>query len=165
MRLEQPIDGFSGPCGILGRLDLNELLPIVLGRLMGLQKVLRFVKTDENAFGLQRFWLRTAVASGALKQKNEPHSALAVPSLAPIIKSFSQPVVSRSIFGTLAFTAFAWHWDQGFARETSCDLTIDEGLGQGHYAYVPGETSSTASGAWQIRVPWTMVPFQQPSRF
>jgi hypothetical protein len=164
LRLEQPMDGFSGPCGILGRLDLNELLPIVLGRVMGLQKVLRLVRTNEDAFGLRSFWARSTVAYGALRKKNQPLSALDVPSLAPIIRTYAQPVVSRSMFGTLAFTAFDWHWDQGFARETSCDLTIDEGLGKGHYAHVQGQPSPGCSGAWQIRVPWTMVPFQQPSR-
>jgi hypothetical protein len=165
LRLQDPIDGFSGPCGILGRLDLNELLPIVLGRLLGLQKVLRLVRTDEDAFGVRSFWFRSTVAYGALHQKNDPHSALSVPGLAPMIRTFAQPIVSRSMFGTLAFTRFNWHWDRGLARETPCDLTIDEGLAQGHYAYSPDRPSPNCSGAWQIRVPWTMEAFQSPSNF
>src|SRR4029077_4515006 len=110
-------------------------------------KVLRLVRTDEDAFGLRSLWARSTVAYGALREKNQPHGALDVPSLAPIIRTFAQPVVSRSMFGALAFTGFDWHWDQGYARETACDLTIDEGLGHGHYAHVPGQSSPGCSGA------------------
>jgi hypothetical protein len=87
------------------------------------------------------------------------------PELDPLIRTFAQPIVSRSIFGTLAFTRFTWQWDQGLAQEATCDLTIDQGLGQGRYVYPPAGAPSLCTGAWQIRVPWTMEPFQHPSSF
>jgi hypothetical protein len=166
LQLQKPIEGFAGPCAILGRLDLNELLPIVLGRLLGLQKVLRLARTDEDAFGLRSFWRRSTVAYGSLHRLNGPHRASELPALAPLIRTFAQPIVSRPIFGTLAFTRFTWKWDQGLAQEASCDLTIARGLGQGRYMH-PSSDPSTAvcSGAWQIRVPWVMEAFQRPGSF
>jgi hypothetical protein len=164
LQLAEPIDGFIGPCAILGRLDLNQLLPIILGRLLGLQKVLRLVKTDQAAFDLRSFWQRSTVAFGGL-QRPEPRPALDAPDLAPLIRTFAQPIVSRSLFGTLAFTRFNWQWEQGLAGQTTCDLTIDQGVGRGRYVYPPDQSSALCTGAWQIRVPWTMEAFQRPSSF
>jgi hypothetical protein len=163
LQLARPVDGFTGPCAILARLDLNELLPIILGRLLGLQKVLRLAKTVDNAFGLRSFWRRSTIAFGSLHRLDQPKRASDVKGLAPLIATYDQPVVSRSIFGTLAFTRFHWAWDDGLAQAVTCDLTIKEGLGAGRYVYpVTKDVPSTVTGAWQIRVPWTMEPFHRP---
>ena len=164
--LVEPIDGFTGPCAILGRLDLNELLPIVLGRLMGLQKVLRLASTTERAFSLQSFWRRSPVAAGSLQLVDQPVRASDCRELAPLVRTFDQPVVSRSIFGTLAFTRFTWHWDQGCVQPVACDLTIDEGLGRGRYVHpASGADTRPCAGVWQLSVPWTMEAFQKPGGF
>jgi len=166
LRLAAPINGFSGPCAILGRLDLNELLPIVLGRLLGLQKVLRVANTEENAFDLRSFWRKSMVAAGSLTRVGEPVRASDCAGLAPLMATFDQPVVSRSITGALAFTGFTWHWDRGLAQPVRCRTEIVQGFAQGLYVYPPEPGAGTAcTGAWQIRVPWTMAAFQDPASF
>ena len=94
------------------------------------------------------------MAFGSLHRLYELGRASDTPALAPLIRTFAQPIVSRSIFGTLAFTRFTWMWDQGLAQEVNCDLTIARGLGQGRYVFPsPEPASASCSGAWQIRVP------------
>jgi hypothetical protein len=166
LQLATPVDGFSGPCAILGRLDLNELLPIVLGRLLGLQKVLRVANTDDNAFDLRSFWRRSMVSFGSLDRMDEPMRASDCAGLAPLIRTFDQPVVSRSITGALAFTGFTWHWDRGLAQPVRCRTEIVQGFAKGLYVYPPEAGAGAAcTGAWQIRVPWTMAAFQDPASF
>jgi hypothetical protein len=163
LELERPIKGFSGPIGILGRLDLNSILPLVLGRLLGLQKVLRLARTGENEFGLRTFWGGQTVAFGSMNRFDHPVRASDCSELAPLIRTFNQPLASRSIFGTLVFTRFVWHWDQGLAQPVSCDLTIARGLGVGRYAIPEAPGTCHCTGAWQVRIPWTMEAFSDVS--
>ncbi|HEX5069481.1 MAG TPA: hypothetical protein VFV78_04630 [Vicinamibacterales bacterium] len=165
LRLETPVDGFSGPCAILGRLDLNELLPIILGRILGLQKVLRIANTDVDSFGLRSFWRRSSVSGGLLRRTGDMMRASDCADLAPMMRTFEQPVVSRSMLGSLAFTGFVWHWKDGYAQPAQSTVVIERGLGQGKYVHPATADSSPCSGAWQIRVPWTMRAFQNPSEF
>jgi hypothetical protein len=158
LELEKPIRGFTGPVAILGRLDLNAIFPIILGRLLGLQKVLRRARTDQNAFGLRTFWRGETVAYGSMDRTGERRLATDFADLRPMFRTFEQPLASRTIIGTLTFTRFVWHWDQGYAQPITCELGIDKGLGCAVYAMPAGANGVKCTGAWQIKVPWTMLP-------
>ncbi|MCW5978361.1 MAG: hypothetical protein KIT09_09805 [Bryobacteraceae bacterium] len=161
--LSRPRDGFSGPCATLGRLGLNQLLPVILGRVLGMPKVLARIHTTEDSFAIKALLSPARLAQGRFEPFGAIHQPAEAPEFADIVRAFTQPVVSRSIFGGLTFTKFVWYWDMGELQKVEADVRLEGSWGDGHF--VRGASAqSNCQGAWRVRVPWTMQAFARPSQ-
>lgn len=146
--------GGGGPCAVLGRLCLNQLLPTILGRFMGLPKVLARATTTDRAFRIRALLSDEILASGELSPTGAVRRPEDAPGFAPVIASFAERAVSRSLFGTLLGADFEWHWNQGVLQEVAGRIELSSGFAGG--CFDPGRVPPTATGAWRVRVPWTM---------
>jgi hypothetical protein len=144
----------GAPCAVLGRLCLNQLLPTILGRFMGLPKVLARATTEDRAFRIRALLRDEILASGQLTPTGSVQRPEDAPGFAPVIASFAELAVSRSLFGTLLGADFEWHWKQGVLQEVAGRIELSPGFAGG--CFDPGRVPPTATGAWRVRVPWTM---------
>jgi hypothetical protein len=159
--LAEPHEGFRGPVSVLARLDLNRILPVILGRLLGLPKKLARIHTSEFSFRILSFLGDTLWVNGSFQPSGRIGQPGTFPDFADIIRTFAQPCASRTPDGDLVFSRYDWFWDLGIAQETGADITIDTGWGQGHYVH-QGTVSEECPGAWRLRVPWTLQAYAKP---
>jgi hypothetical protein len=159
--LEQPINGFKGPCAVLTRLELNQLLPVILGRALGLPKFLSRIMTTENSFRVVSFWRSILWINGVFNPHGTVCRPAALPNFSDIISTFSQPGVSHAPGLGLIFSQYKWYWDLGIGQETEAIVNIHEGWGGGRYTRQNG-IGENCPGAWRVKVPWTMEAYSKP---
>jgi hypothetical protein len=153
--LSPAVDHFSGPCSTFLRLDLNELVPIILGRVVGWPKMLRRIQTDANSFRIINFWLNSLLVSGTFQPFGKIGHPGQFSAFADIMRTFAQPVVSHSILGHLMFNRLTWHWDRVVLQEVDADLSVRAGFGVGHYVRTRG-ANDKCQGAWRVLSPWNL---------
>lgn len=156
--LEKPENGFNGPVAVLARLNLNQVLPVILGIAIGLPKRLSRVHTTPGAFQIRRLIESTEVSAGVIKgvvPKVDPNRS---PVFEDIKSTFSQPCAARDIFGHLVMLEFHWYFEAAAVEEIHADLIIHTGIGRGIYKYTAASeiVGAQTAGAWRIRVPWIM---------
>jgi hypothetical protein len=159
--LSQPVNGFRGPCAVLTRLELNQLLPVILGRTLGLPKRLARVETTEYSFRILSFLGNQLFIEGSFEPYGDVVAPASLDGFNDIISTFSQPGVSHVPGLGLVFSQYRWFWDLGVGQLTNGNISIDEGWGGGDYGR-RGNVGHNCPGAWRVHVPWTMQAFTKP---
>lgn len=151
-------NGFRGPVAVLARLNLNQILPVILGIAIGLPKRLSRVHTTPSTFQIRRLIESTEVSAGIIEgvypKVNVDRSIV----YQNYKDTFAQPCVTRDIFGNLVMINFHWYFEAAVAEEIHADLIIQTGIGKGTYKYTASSeiVGAQTAGAWRVRVPWIM---------
>ncbi len=152
-----------GPLILPTRLDVSELFPILLGRLVGYPKVPADIKAPKHAYSVaEPFGGRPY-----LKASFQPYGEVTTPgelrNFRQTMEWMSRPIMSRTLLHPQIFTYLFWDFENACIQPIEAQLEVGPnlpGLQPGRHTFAGFDVSKT--GAARLILPWeTAGPFDK----
>ena len=163
VRLLNESSDSTGPLILPTRLDVSELFPILLGRMVGYPKTPASIKVTANGFSA------AAPLGGRpfLQASFQPYGAVTTPRALPAFQRtmewMSRPVFSRTLLHPRIFTYLFWDFDNACIQPLELHLEAGPelpGVPAGRHSL--GGYDRATFGAARLILPWeTAGPFAQ----
>ncbi len=165
VRLKGVKDGYSWPFFFMPQLRLIRFYPILLGLLVGYNKIPTRLPATEDTFMMKTAILGRLMASYTVKLrgKTETPDALNSPAMEVWLRRLNQPMVARLFFTGILFTHYQWEWNKAKVRLADSKLSVAmdgiPGYPPGVYEW-PAFDSARGTGAMAVFLPFEwLAPF------
>ena len=155
LRLKPSVSDDREPCAYLSRIELDRLVPMILGRIIGLPKRLSWIQSESVEISIRSFF-GAAISDSEIRPYGPTGPAASFAGFEPIREMLRQPVVTRTWTGRLGYCYFFWEWDKCMMRsargrmDALADLPC---LPAGQYDWKGGFEDGSVGASW-VHVPW-----------
>ena len=151
----------TGPFILPTRLDVSELFPILLGRLVGYPKQPASIRVTKDSYAVAPPFGGRPVLEATFGGYGATTTPRELPHFQQTLQWMSRPLVSRTLLEPSVFTYLAWDWENACIQPLEVSLEAGAGLPglpAGRYQ-IPGYDCSVF-GAARLILPWeTAGPF------
>lgn len=167
VRLKGATGGYSGPFFFMPQLRLIRFYPILLGILVGYNKIPTRLPATEDTFFMKTAILGRTMAEYRVRFRGGTGelSEARTPAMDVWLRRLNQPMVARLFFTGILFTHYQWEWDK--AKVRLVDSTLKVAL-DGIPGYPPGQyawgafSEESGTGAMAVFLPFEwLAPFDR----